>query len=150
MKLGSAQTVIIENIPIVTKADSYDYVTCFKKRNVKRVPEPKYSSPYKAWLFRNCDNRNTPELKKEDPHDYVTRFKKHNVKRAPCKCDKNYAAWFERNCVSKSTGVMPAPFLNYQQWFTKHCITSIPIKLYSAENEPYKNGLKDTQNKKII
>ena len=101
------------NIPIISKADSYDYVTCFKKHSVKRVPEPKYSSLYKAWLFRNCDNRNTPELKKEDPHDYVTRFKKHSVKRAPCKCDKNYAAWFERNCVSKSTGVLPAPFLKY-------------------------------------
>ena len=121
-----------------------------KKHCVKKTLELKYSSPYEAWFFTNSDNRNIPIISKADSYDYVTCFKKHSVKRAPCKCDKNYAAWFERNCVSKSTGVMPAPFLNYQQWFTKHCITSIPIKLYSAENEPYKNGLKDTQNKKII
>ena len=108
-----------------------------RKASTKKAPEPKYSSPYEAWFFGNCDNRNLPTVSKADANDYSTWFEKHSTKRAEFKCDKSYEAWFERNCDSKNPGIIPSPVLTFEKWFDKHSTTSLPVKCKNVKHEPY-------------
>ena len=123
----------------MTKVDAHDYYSWFKKHCVKKAPEPKYASPYEAWFFHNCDNRNIPDVAKITCHEYSHWFKNHATKTAVGPQDKSYQAWFERNRDSKNPGVMPKPVLTYPQWFKIHCTPSLPVKFAPEKHEPYVN-----------